>query len=142
MSLQLPQHDASPPPSPPSPALSDAPPSATAELVIDGMTCGACVRSVESALARLPAGAVCSSSVSLGHARVCYVPTLLTDAQLLEGARTSTLAPVCALCALRAAAASRTDPDAKNTRSRGGLWLRRSPRALRRAAAARAAAAG
>jgi copper chaperone CopZ len=90
-----------PPPLPPAPAA-PPPPSATAELLIEGMTCGACVRSVESALSRLASacgGGVHSSDVSLGRARVRYAPGALSEAQLLEGALLAE-ACVCVACVL------------------------------------------
>jgi copper chaperone CopZ len=72
-----------------------APPPSSAELVIDGMTCGACVRSVESALARLPPGAVLASTVTLGRASVRFA--LVTAAQIVEGALSAVLpAAACA----------------------------------------------
>jgi len=52
-------------------------------LCIDGMSCSACVRAVDSALGRLPG--VHSLTVELGSAAVCYAPALLTEAQLVEG---------------------------------------------------------
>ena len=59
---------------------------ATAELRIDGMSCGACVKSVEGALARLAPGAVVASQVRIGVASVRYRAELISDAALLEGA--------------------------------------------------------
>ena len=61
---------------------------ASLELDIEGMTCGACVHSVESALARLPPG-LRSSRVTLGHASVSFSPQLLTAADIAQGARCS-----------------------------------------------------
>jgi Cu+-exporting ATPase len=62
-----------------------APPPANLELDIDGMTCGACVRSVESALARLPPG-LHASTVTLGHASVRFSPQLVSAADIAQGA--------------------------------------------------------
>lgn len=68
-----------------------APPPSSAELVIDGMTCGACVRSVEVALARLPPGALLASTVTLGRASVRFAAHLVTAAQIAEGALSAML---------------------------------------------------
>ena len=54
------------------------------ELHVEGMVCEACVQSVERALARLGDG-VLSADVRLGSASVRYEPTLLSEAQVLEG---------------------------------------------------------
>jgi copper chaperone CopZ len=74
-----------------------APPPSSAELVIDGMTCGACVRSVESALARLPQGSVLASTVTLGRASVRFAPHLVNAAQIAEGALSAVL-PAGGMC--------------------------------------------
>ena len=55
------------------------------QLAITGMVCGACVRSVESALQRI-GPAILSSTVSMGGAEIRFDPALLTEAQLVEGA--------------------------------------------------------
>ena len=58
---------------------------ASLELDIEGMTCSACVQSVQSALARLPPG-LRSSRVTLGHASVSFSPQLLSAADIAQGA--------------------------------------------------------
>jgi copper chaperone CopZ len=61
-------------------------PLARAELVVEGMSCGACVRNVEAALRLLPGGGVRHAAVTLGAASVQYDPSILSEAALVEGA--------------------------------------------------------
>jgi Cu+-exporting ATPase len=63
---------------------------ASLELEIEGMTCNACVHSLQSALARLPPG-LRSSRVTLGHASVRFAQHLVSAAQIAEGASAAAL---------------------------------------------------
>lgn len=58
----------------------------SAEVEIEGMSCGACVSAVEQALARLPAGSVVRSHVEVGLAKLEFRPDLVNVAAVIEGA--------------------------------------------------------
>lgn len=59
----------------------------SAYIEIDGMSCGACVNAVKSALASLPEGSVVSAEVEVGSARLQFQADLVTPAKILEGAK-------------------------------------------------------
>lgn len=56
------------------------------ELEIEGMSCGACVSAVNSALARLPRGSIVESHVEVGSATLRFRPSEVSLSSIVEGA--------------------------------------------------------